>query len=171
MSQRTSREQPWVDEPAPARRLIVLTENPVATALVALAQIVDVPTRLIAEDEGGKGAAAVAALSPAADDAVVLCDHDAPDAPLILRSALRAGCGYVAMLASRARSESVLAQLQSEGFTEADLARVHLPAGLTIGGKTPGTIALSVLGEVVATWNERPGGPMRTQPTAPSDLQ
>lgn len=171
MPQHNSREQPWIDEPASDGRLIVLTENPVSSALLALAQIVDVPTRLVTEDEDGKGAAAVAELAPGAADAVVLCDHDAPDAPLILRSALRAGCGYVAMLASRARSASVLVQLQSEGFTEADLEHLHLPAGLNIGGKTPGAIALSVLAEVMATWNDRAGGPMRTQPTAPHERQ
>ncbi|PWJ25591.1 XdhC-like protein [Branchiibius hedensis] len=174
MSQQNSREQPWVDEPALDRRLIVLTENPVSLALVALADVVGVPTRLVGVDENGAGAAAVADLSPSAADAVVLCDHDAPDASLVLRSALQTGCGYVAMLASRARSAAVLAQLRSEGFTDTDLARLHLPAGLNIGGKTPGAIALSVLAEVVASWNDRPGGPMRAgsvQPTAPSERQ
>ena len=174
MAQHNGREQPWVDEPAPARRLIVLTDSPVSAALVALAQIVDVPTELVAGDEGGAGTAAVESLSLSPSDAVVLCDHDAPDAPRVLRDALAAGCGYVAMLASRQRSAFVLAELRSEGVTEADLERLHLPAGLNIGGKTPGAIALSILAEVVATWNDRPGGPMRAgsgQPTAPSERQ
>lgn len=171
MSQPTSREQPWVDEPAPDRRLIVLSDNPISRTLLALAKIVDVPTLLVSDDKSGAGAAAVTELFPSRADAVVLCDHDAPDAPGVLRGALTAGCGYVAMLASRSRSAAVLAELRSEGFSESELARLHLPAGLNIGGKTPGAIALSVLAEVVATWNDRPGGPMRAQPAAPSERQ
>lgn len=154
----TAREQPWVDAPTPDHRLIVLSENPISTALVELAEIVGVPAVLVAQDEDGAGTAAVSALSPSPTDAVVLCDHDAPDAPRVLRDALAAGCGYVAVMASRARSASVYEDLSAEGV---DLARLHLPAGLNIGGRRPGEIALSVLAEVVATWNGRPGGPMR----------
>lgn len=155
------REQPWVDSPDSGRRLIVLTANPISAALVALAEIVGFATILIDNDQDGVGVVALADLAPSAVDAVVLCDHDAPDAPTVLRDALNAGCGYVAMMASRARSAVVVAQLRDEGFTDADLGRLHLPAGLNIGGKRPGEIALSVLAEVVASWHGRPGGPMR----------
>lgn len=153
-----NREQPWVDSPTPDHRLIILTENPISAALAGLAEIVGVPAVLVSVDDNGLGTAAVASLSPSPSDAVVLCDHDAPDAPRVLRDALAAGCGYVAMMASRARSGMVYEELRSEGI---DLDRLHLPAGLNIGGKRPGEIALSVLAEVVATWNGRPGGPMR----------
>ncbi|KYH43800.1 XdhC family protein [Branchiibius sp. NY16-3462-2] len=174
MAQNNGREQPWVDDAGTDHRLIMLTENPISTALVGLAEVIGVGAVVVSVDEGGAGTAAVESLSPSPSDAVVLCDHDAPDAPRVLRDALAAGCGYVAMLASRQRSASVLDELRSEGVTEADLERLHLPAGLNIGGKTPGAIALSILAEVVATWNDRPGGPMRAgsaQPTAPSERQ
>ncbi len=92
-------------------------------------------------------------------DAVVLCDHDAPDAPAALRLALASPASYVAMMASRSRSARLLAELSDEGV--AGLDKLHVPAGLDTGGKAPGEIALSVVAEIVATAYGRSGGPMR----------
>lgn len=156
-----AREQAWVDTPAGDQRLIVLSANPISQALAGLAGVVGVSVHLIETDEDGQGRSAISDLDPGPADAVLVCDHDAPDAADVLRDAIRAGTGYVAMLASRGRTERTLAELRAEGFSDADLERVHLPAGLNIGGRRPGEIALSVLAEVVATWNQRPGGPMR----------
>jgi xanthine dehydrogenase accessory factor len=41
------------------------------------------------------------------------------------------------------------------------LAKLRVPAGLNIGGKHPGEIALSVLAEIVAVSHGRDGAPMR----------
>lgn len=155
------REQAWVDAPADERRLIVLSANPISNALRELAGVVGITVHLIGPDDGGAGRQAVTDLAAGPADAVLVCDHDAPDAADVLRDAIRSGAGYVAMLASRSRTERTLAALREEGFTDADLERAHLPAGLNIGGRRPGEIALSVLAEVVATWNARPGGSMR----------
>ena len=90
--------------------------------------------------------------------AVVLCDHDAPDAPAVLRAALTSDAAYVAMMASRRRSEGLLQDLAAEGV---DTSRLHVPAGHNLGGKGPGEIALSVVAEIVAESYDRPGGAMR----------
>ena len=65
------------------------------------------------------------------------------------------------MIASRKRSRLVLDFLREQGFTEADLARVHAPAGLDLGARTPEEIALSVLGEIVMLRRGGSGRPMR----------
>jgi xanthine dehydrogenase accessory factor len=44
------------------------------------------------------------------------------------------------------------------GFSEEDLARVHRPLGLDIGGRTAEEIALSILAGVVAARHRRDGG-------------
>ena len=40
--------------------------------------------------------------------------------------------------------------LREEGFSDDELARIHTPIGLDIGGKSPPEVALSILAELVA---------------------
>jgi xanthine/CO dehydrogenase XdhC/CoxF family maturation factor len=155
----TTREQPWSDE-AVQGRVVVLTRNPIAEAVESIAGTAGREVVVIAEDGDGRGVAAVAALPLREGDAVVLCDHDAPDAPQVLRDALASPASYVAMMASRRRSERLVAELEAEGVP--GLEKLHVPAGLNLGGKAPGEIALSVVSEIVAESYGRPGGPMRS---------
>jgi xanthine dehydrogenase accessory factor len=151
----TTREQPWADEVPAFGRILVLSANPISAAIEQIAGAVGREVVVVAEDEGGPG---LAPLAPTEADAVVLCDHDAPDAPRFLRDALASPAGYVAMMASRRRAATVLEQLESEGVPTGAL---HVPAGHDLGGKGPGEIALSVVAEIVAESYGRPGGPMR----------
>jgi len=157
----TSREQPWRDRPDDETpgRVVVLTRNPIADAIGVIASTAGRDVIVVDEDEDGRGLAAVEALGLREGDAVVLCDHDAPDAPAVLRLALGSPAAYVAMMASRRRSEGLLAELTDEGA--AGLEKLRVPAGLDIGGKGAGEIALSVVAEIVATAYGRGGGPMR----------
>ena len=139
--------------------MLVLSRNPIADAIEVIAGAAGREVVVVAEDEGGLGVAALDALGPRAGDAVVLCDHDAPDAPRALRDALASSASYVAMMASRRRAEGLLPELRAEGVSGLDKLRV--PAGLDIGGKAPGEIALSVVAEIVAATYDRDGGPMR----------
>ncbi|WP_107773180.1 XdhC family protein [Nocardioides sediminis] len=163
MTPAAPREQPWSDapseDPAAAGRVVVLSRNPVADAIVVIASAVGREVVVVGDDEDGRGLEQVAAIGLRAGDAVVLCDHDAPDAPAVLRAALASPASYVAMLASRRRSEGLLADLAGEGVPGLD--RLHVPAGLDTGGKGPGEIALSVVAEVVAESHGRSGGPLR----------
>ncbi len=150
-----------VTEHAPGR-LIVITQNAVATAIDTIAAAAG-RTVLLYADVSAQGTPRVrlAARPAHPQDAVVITDHDAPGAYDILRDALRGQAGYVAMLASRHRTADVLAMLRDEGFDDPAMDRLHLPAGLNIGGRTPGEMALSIVAEVVAWSNGRSGHPMR----------
>lgn len=152
----TKREQPWSDETAGHGRILVLTDNPIARAVAAIGTAAGRNVVVQSDDDGGPG---LAAWDPVEGDAVVLCDHDAPDAPQLLRDALASPASYVAMMASRRRAEGLLADLEAEGV--AGLDKLHVPAGHNLGGKAPGEIALSVVAEIVAESYQRPGGPMR----------
>lgn len=160
------RERPWSDEADAAGRILVLSGNPISRAVSDIASTVGRQVLLRETDNDGQSVGWLAGLEPRATDAVLLCDHDAPDAPGLLRAALDGPAGYIAMMASRHRSMGLLAELRSEGYGSA-LTRLHVPAGLNIGGKSPGEIALSVVAEIVAWGHDRPGGPMRERP-APS---
>jgi xanthine dehydrogenase accessory factor len=152
----TQREQPWVDDQPEQGRILVLTDNPISQAIVVIGGATGRTVVVLAEDDGGPG---LASLQPAEGDAVVLCDHDAPDAPAFLRDALASPASYVAMMASRRRAEGLLADLESEGLGALD--KLHVPAGHNLGGRAPGEIALSVVAEIVAESYQRPGGAMR----------
>ena len=148
----SERQQPWSDEQAEHGRILVLSDNPISRAIATIATAVGREVLVEAADDGGPG------LHPRAGDAVVLCDHDAPDAPGVLRAALGSEASYVAMMASRRRAGALLDELMAEGV---DVSALHVPAGHHLGGKAPGEIALSVVAEIVAEAYGRPGGPMR----------
>ena len=152
----THREQPWSDEQSAHGRILVLTANPISQAIFTIGTAVGRLVVVLADDEGGPG---LASLVPAEGDAVVLCDHDAPDAPQFLRDALASPASYVAMMASRKRATGLLEQLERESVP--GLEKLHVPAGLDTGGKAPGEIALSVVAEIVASSYGRDGGSMR----------
>ena len=148
------REQPWSDDGPEHGRILVLSANPISAAIDTIATAVGREVVVLAEDDGGPG---LASLAPVEGDAVVLCDHDAPDAPQFLRDALASPAAYVAMMASRSRSARMLAELADAPGVE----KLHVPAGHDLGGKGPGEIALSVVAEIVAESYGRPGGPLR----------
>jgi xanthine dehydrogenase accessory factor len=99
-------------------------------------------------------------LTPAAEDAVVIATQHKGDHVSTVR-ALRSPARHVALIASRKRTRLVLDFLREQGFAEQDLRRVHAPAGLDIGARTPAEIAFSVLGEIILQRRGGSGRPMR----------
>jgi xanthine/CO dehydrogenase XdhC/CoxF family maturation factor len=153
----TPTSQPWSDERPVVGRVFAVSDNPIARALIQLAAVLERPASLLSDatalDDLGS-----ARLSTS--DAVVLCDHDTPDRDAILALVLASEAGYVAMMGSQSRAATTYAGLEHT-YGDATLSRLHVPAGLNIGGKAPGEIALSVMAEIVADGYDRPGGPMR----------
>lgn len=150
------REQPWRDDDARRGRIIVLSANPISAAIEAIAMAAGREVVVVADDDGGPRLGEVV---PLTGDAVVLCDHDAPDASATLREALAGDASYVAMMASRRRAAGLLSDLEAEGVP--GIEKLHVPAGHDLGGKAPGEIALSVVAEIVAESYGRPGGALR----------
>lgn len=155
----TPREQPWSDDPTTTGRIVVLTRNPIAEAIETIAAATGRQVVVVEPDDEGRGAEEISSLSLRRGDAVVLCDHDAPDAPRVLRESLACPASYVAMMASRSRAQGLLEELGAEGAVGVD--KLHVPAGLNTGGRAPGEIALSVVAEIVAESYGRNGGSLR----------
>ena len=76
----SERQQPWADDVPEHGRILVLSDNPISRAIETIATAVGRQVHIEAVDDGGPG------LQPGPGDAVVLCDHDAPDAPRVLRA-------------------------------------------------------------------------------------
>jgi xanthine dehydrogenase accessory factor len=86
------------------------------------------------------------------DERTVVCvlTHDPKfDVPL-LEVALRKPLAYLGAMGSRRTNEDRAARLRELGFTDADLARLHAPIGLDVGGRTPEETAVSVAAEIIA---------------------
>jgi xanthine dehydrogenase accessory factor len=99
-------------------------------------------------------------LTPGAADFVVIAtqhkgDHES------LQAVLQRHLPYIGLVASRKRSRLVLEYLRKEGFGDAELARVHAPAGLDLGARSPEEIALSVMSEIVLLRRGGSGATMR----------
>ncbi len=67
----------------------------------------------------------------------------------VLARALSSNAGYVGMIGSKKKRAAVYAELLREGFSQADLDRVHCPIGLAIGAETPEEIAVSIVAELI----------------------
>jgi xanthine dehydrogenase accessory factor len=91
---------------------------------------------------------AFAALQPDSRTAVVLLTHDPKiDDPALL-AVLPTKAFYVGALGSTRTHAKRLDRLSAAGVSEVDRARIHGPAGLAIGARTPAEIAVSVLAQI-----------------------
>ena len=68
----------------------------------------------------------------------------------VLRQALRTPARYIGCIGSRKKTAVTRERLLAEGFTGADIGRVHAPIGLPIGGETPAEVAVSVAAQLIA---------------------
>jgi molybdopterin adenylyltransferase len=92
------------------------------------------------------------------DDAVVLTDHDSPDAAEVLAAAARSPARFVGMMSSRRHVERHLDAIRALGLSDDEVARVRAPVGLDIGGRSAEEIALSIAAGIVADDHGRDGG-------------
>jgi xanthine dehydrogenase accessory factor len=101
--------------------------------------------------------------STAVDERTVICvlTHDEKfDIPL-LQTALRMPVAYVGAMGSRRTHDRRVASLASAGLTRQQLARLHSPIGLDLGGSTPQETAVSILAEVIAARTAASGASLR----------
>jgi xanthine dehydrogenase accessory factor len=87
--------------------------------------------------------------APGPDASVVIVTRGHLFDKIVLEQALRTPAGYIGMIGSRRKRRAVYDQLLSEGFTPADLERVHCPIGLSIEAETPEEIAVSIVAELI----------------------
>lgn len=81
---------------------------------------------------------------------VVLLTHDPKLDDPALKVALPSPARYVGALGSAKTHAKRLERLRADGVSDEQLARLHAPIGLKIGGATPEEIAVSIIAEVVA---------------------
>ncbi len=67
-----------------------------------------------------------------------------------IEGGVRRGFAFVGGVGSRAKAQRTRDRLAAKGFVEADVARVRMPLGVSIGARLPDEIAASIAAELIA---------------------
>lgn len=81
---------------------------------------------------------------------VCLLSHDPKFDEPALKAALRSPAKYVGAIGSRKTQAARRKWLEEEGFSQAEIARLHGPIGLDLGGRQPAETALAIMAEMTA---------------------
>ena len=82
--------------------------------------------------------------------AVVTLSHEERlDIPAVA-AALEKRARYIGAVGAKRTAERRRARLSEQGFSDEDIARIHGPAGLDLGGRSPAQVALAIAAEIVA---------------------
>jgi xanthine dehydrogenase accessory factor len=119
--------------PAPLVR--VVGQSPIARALEAVGASLGYAVEAW-NAESSKDVATV--------DALIIASHGEGEEEALVH-ALDGGVPYIGLIASPKRGGAVVESLGRE-----DAERIHTPAGLDIGARTPEEVALSVFGQIIA---------------------
>jgi xanthine dehydrogenase accessory factor len=68
----------------------------------------------------------------------------------VLEQALKSKAGYIGMISSRRKRDTIYQALLEKGVSQAELDKVHSPIGIPIGGETPEEIAVSIVAELIS---------------------
>lgn len=93
--------------------------------------------------------------------AVCVLSHDERiDIPAI-HTALGMDVGFVGAMGARNTVAQRAAALRGRGVPDADLARLHSPLGLDLGGSSPEDAAVAAVAEIIASRHAATGAPLR----------
>lgn len=89
---------------------------------------------------------------------LVVLSHDMKIDLPALELGLRSTCRYIGALGSRKTHAKRVEALLDLGYSEQEVARIHSPIGLDLGGRRAEEIALAILAEIVAAAHGRQTG-------------
>lgn len=153
----------------PPPRLIIVGAVHIAQALAPMAAIANYEVSII-DPRGAFATAArfpgvylnddwpdeaMLALAPDTQTAVVTLTHDPKLDDPALMVALRSAAFYITSLGSRRTQAKRVERLTAAGMEAENLGRLHAPAGLDIGAKSPAEIAVSIMAQMTAARHSR----------------
>src|SRR2546425_1803574 len=131
----------YMEPHLPQPKLVLVGDSPVIAALSQLAGVLDFAIIQLETADLGK-------IQIDERTCVLVATHGQYDEDA-LEQALRSPAAYVGMVGSHRRAEACRAYLHTSGLTDAQIARLRVPAGLDLGAVTPEEIAASILAELV----------------------
>jgi xanthine dehydrogenase accessory factor len=93
---------------------------------------------------------ALSQLAPNHSSYVVIVTRGHRDDMRVLRWAVGTPAKYIGMIGSQRKVIAIYKQLENEGVSPEQLARVYAPVGLDIGAVTPEEIAIAIIAEMIA---------------------
>lgn len=100
--------------------------------------------------------AAMTALAPDHRTAVITLTHDPKLDDPALTAALESDAFYIGALGSTRTHAKRLERLTDTGLSDAQLRRIHGPLGLSLGGRSPGEIAIAALAQMTEVLHKAP---------------
>ncbi|MEN8689936.1 MAG: XdhC family aldehyde oxidoreductase maturation factor [Desulfobacterales bacterium] len=94
-------------------------------------------------------------LAITSDSYVIIFTHGHLHDKIVLAQALATDAGYIGMIASRRKRNTIYDALRAEGVHQTQIDRVHSPIGLAIGAETPEEIAVSIVAEMILQRSQR----------------
>jgi len=154
----------YIEPVLPAPHLVVVGRSPMAHTVADLARALGWRTEVV---DGPDFTAA-----HASERSMVIVATQGNYDEEAVEQAVAARPAYLGLVGSRRRGAAVLGYLAERGVPQAQLDRVHTPAGLDLGKTTHQEIAVAILAELVqlrasgALGSDRPAQAARAQPPA-----
>jgi len=148
---------------APAARMLIVGAVHISQALIPMARQVGYEIVLVDPRSGFANAErfpgieidnrwpqeAMPDIQIDAHTAVVALSHDPKIDEPALQAAMDSNAFYIGALGSKGNHAKRLLRLAERGYSEEQLARIHGPIGLPLGGRSPAEIAVSILAQVI----------------------
>ena len=131
----------YIEPVLPVPHLVVVGKSPMARTLTDLGRALGWQADLIDGSDFST--------QSATGQSLVVVATQGHDDEAVLERAVAARPAYLGLVGSRKRGEAVLGYLADRGLPQAELARVHVPAGLDLGSTTHPEIAVAILAELV----------------------
>ncbi len=148
----------------PTPRLVVAGKGPAVVAAAEIAKSAGLEVLAVTTEDdtaaaaAEHGAATRKVLDPAALDAwtaVTTLFHEHELENPVLTAAMKSPAFYIGALGSRKTQAERVVRLIDEGWPEADVKRIHGPAGLDIGSRNPPEIAISLIAQILKVYRDR----------------
>jgi xanthine dehydrogenase accessory factor len=147
----------YLEPMIPRQHVVAVGRSPAVKTLTDLASALGWQVTVV--DDGGDssdhpGASAVIATLAMPEnvgpgDAIVVATQGHYDEPA-LEAALATQAGYIGLVASKRRAETVLGYLKDRGVSDEQLGRVKAPAGLDLGPIQHREIGVAIVAELVS---------------------
>jgi molybdenum cofactor cytidylyltransferase len=152
-------------QPSKGRELVIVGKDPLAVAMAKLGKLMHFAVTIVdpflkssdlPEADSFVNSLDFSRLPAASTRYVVVASRGQFDEEAI-EQALHANSAYIALIANKKRAQEIRRSLELKGAPPEKLAKVHAPAGLSIGAETPEEIALSIMAEIVSEMRSESG--------------